>query len=116
MKSRPECGPRHDAFRHQSISEYQTLTIYAVEDTSTSVTEYRGRHIQVYPSPVTQTLYIHSPHPVESAELYDMLGKPVMKVSKPEGQIDLGHLSEGIYFVRLITEKDRIYITRIIKN
>jgi hypothetical protein len=48
-------------------------------------------------------------------ELYNVLGKPVLKVHNPGGKIEVAHLSEGIYFLRAVFDNMDVATTRIIK-
>jgi hypothetical protein len=100
--------------RHQSVSESQEVTIFEKE--ITSVNDLSAEKIKVYPSPVSQTLYVVSPHPLEQIELYNVIGVPVLKVKNPDGSIDVGNLPEGVYVLRLIMEQNKSFTIRIIKK
>jgi hypothetical protein len=96
---------------HQSISEHQTVTTVLVEGISGTHTDY----FRVYPTPVVHTLYIETQFPVKSVELYNVLGKSVLKVANPDGKIDVNHLPEGIYILRTVFESKDVVTTRVIK-
>lgn len=98
--------------RYKSISENLAVTIYS----ASTFTRFLSEDIRIYPTPVSKTLYFDSPHPMKSAEVYDILGKQILITIEPEGRIELGHLNAGIYMVRLVFDEDKNYITRIIKN
>lgn len=59
----------------------------------------------VYPNPVDQLLYVQSSSPILSVQLISMDGKQMFLSSQFNGQIDVSDLSNGVYFVRIETEK-----------
>jgi hypothetical protein len=101
--------------RHQSVSENQVVTIFEAEET-TAVSEIHYEGIRVYPTPVNHTLYFDSPFPLEQVDLYNVLGIPVLKVYKPDSEIPVSNLPEGVYILRAITEQNQVYTVRIIKQ
>jgi hypothetical protein len=98
--------------RHQSVSESQEVSIYEI----TLVSDLSAEKIKVYPSPVSQTLYVDSPYSLEEIELYNVIGMPVLKVNNPDGGIEVGHLPEGVYILRFIIEQNKVFTMRIIKK
>ncbi|MBP1644859.1 MAG: Protein of unknown function precursor containing leucine-rich repeat and a C-terminal secretion [Bacteroidetes bacterium] len=59
---------------------------------------------KVYPNPVSNALNIETMENVENVILYDVLGKEVM-CTKKTNDIDVSNLNNGIYILKLITEK-----------
>ena len=97
---------------HQSISENLNVAVILVE----AIPETLADNFWIYPTPVANKLYFDTPYPVEQVELYNITGKPVLKVKKPAGSINVGHLPEGVYILQMITEQNRILTARIIKK
>lgn len=60
--------------------------------------------IKVYPNPVSNALNIETDGKVNDIILYDVLGKEVMRTKKTN-DIDVSSLNNGIYILKLITEK-----------
>jgi hypothetical protein len=60
----------------------------------------------VYPNPASTFLYVHGQTSIEQIDIFDMTGKVVLKLSVTSGSnitIDISGLSDGIYFVQLLT-------------
>lgn len=72
--------------------------------------------VQLYPNPVDQMLYIETDQTISSVELFNLIGVKIMDESKPEGRIDMGHLEQGIYFIRIRTDKGEVYTGKVMKR
>ena len=68
--------------------------------------------IAVYPNPVKDRLFVNAEN-VDSVEVFNLVGQRVVETS--ETAIDLGGLSEGVYFVR-ITSEGKTVTQRIVKQ
>jgi hypothetical protein len=98
--------------RHQSVSENREVTVF----TTTSIPDTYKETFRVYPSPAGNLLYIDVPDRIARAELYNVIGIPVLKLEHPQGPLQVGQLPEGIYILRVLTEKGNRFITRIMKE
>jgi Leucine-rich repeat (LRR) protein len=71
--------------------------------------------IKLYPNPVYDNLTINSSIPVNKVIIYSLVGKQIKQINKNLEFISLRELSNGIYFIKIYTEKG--FITKkIIKN
>ena len=68
----------------------------------------------VFPNPTSDFLTISSSYKIESISLYSVLGKR-MKIALEENRINLIEIPNGIYFLKLITNKG-IITNKILKN
>lgn len=78
-----------------------------------SVAEINSQDISIYPNPTTGILNIASSIIFDSAEIYDLTGKQ-MVLQTNTNQIDLSHLSSGIYLLKLTAGTQNI-VTKIVK-
>lgn len=64
------------------------------------------KNLNYYPNPVTTHLYLTSIFPIDSFEIYNVLGTLVMKgkgnTKKP--RIDMSALNSGMYFIKITCE------------
>lgn len=60
-------------------------------------------HIEVYPNPVKEQLYIKSPSGIISTEVFDMAGR-TLKVRSNEDTINVSSLEPGNYIIRIETK------------
>ncbi|MDR0207318.1 MAG: chitobiase/beta-hexosaminidase C-terminal domain-containing protein [Bacteroidales bacterium] len=77
-------------------------------------------YINVFPNPTTGELRIKSEElRVDGVEIYDMFGKKqsfnLQVISSSHHLINISHLSSGVYFIRLTTEKGDVF-KKISKN
>ena len=75
--------------------------------------------ITVYPNPTTGELKVetHSNASLQSVEIYDVMGKKchVLRVTRHENEIDITHLSNGIYFLKITTDSG-VVTKKVIKQ
>jgi len=75
-----------------------------------SITETEISKISVYPNPTTGILKIESRElKIEDVVIYDVFGKiQKMENWKTANTIDISHLPEGVYFLKICTEKGEV--------
>lgn len=71
--------------------------------------------VSVYPNPAKERLYINTSLPIKELTICNLLGQEIQKYNNLEttSSIDISGLKEGVYFVKLSTEKG-VYATKII--
>ena len=82
----------------------------AIEEMTTS--------LSVYPNPVSDRLYIETETEVEEVVVYDLFGRrQVTETPSRQGNVtvDVSNLSNGVYFVKVVTENGEI-VKRFIKK
>jgi hypothetical protein len=70
--------------------------------------------ISIFPNPVSNTLNIKSSNAIELLEIYSLEGKLISQ-NKNENSVDVSSLGNGIYLLKVHTEKE-VYQTKIIKE
>ena len=70
----------------------------------TSVEEYETK-FNVYPNPVNDRLFIETTEDIKEVIIYNIVGVPVYQGSNITNSIEVSNFSEGIYFVRITTDK-----------
>jgi hypothetical protein len=85
-----------------SVAEIETSCILSVLD------EVPPGTISVYPNPVSEMLFISVPVTIsmEKASLYTVLGQRLMESTGKN--IDISYLTDGIYLLRITTNRGRI--------
>jgi uncharacterized delta-60 repeat protein len=68
---------------------------------------FEKNEITIYPNPAKETIYISNISKTDF-EIYDSLGKLVLKGTSNENQINVNSLKKGIYILKLIDEKNTI--------
>jgi hypothetical protein len=70
--------------------------------------------LSIYPNPASNFLNINTNNVIDKVEFYDIVGKLVLN-SKYTNTIDIAHLSDGLYLVRIYSGNQSI-TKKIIKN
>ena len=83
---------------------YRHTTTYYWSEHSVGIAEMQNpASVQVYPNPAQHTLYIMSEEAVEQVSIYDINGRELMQLPYPAQSIDINHLANGIYLVKVKT-------------
>jgi hypothetical protein len=69
----------------------------------------------MYPNPTSGELYIRSTHPIESIEVYSLLGALVYETRSFSKSINLSDLNAGIYICQINAGTKRVS-KKIIKH
>lgn len=78
--------------------------------------EFLLQNVQIYPNPITDQLFINGNHiNILSIQLYNVLGKKVLHEQSNLQQIDVSNLNQGVYLVKIKTDKG-IISKKIIKS
>ncbi len=88
------------------------------DDCMLGTNDFKTYNIQVYPNPVSNTLYLDN---VENVKLdriviYDVLGKKVFETNEHRDRLDLTHLDTGIFFVNIYAKDGKMLVERIMKE
>ena len=92
------------------MSETITVEIKSQVD----LTEYANR-FEVYPNPVENTLVIETDDIINEVEICNIVGISIMNLSENYNNIDVTDFSEGVYFIRIRTDKGEV-IKRFVKK
>ena len=75
------------------------------------INENASQRLNIYPNPVTNELRIQNAESgIKKIEIYNAIGERVYKseTRNPKSEIDVSHLKEGIYFVKLTGDKTNL--------
>lgn len=110
------------AVQHEgAIPSYATHSNVTVCGTVSQVLDLQEEQIsskiKVYPNPVSSSLHFQSETVIEKIEILDMNGRTMLykELNSAYGEINLGELSAGIYFVKMLAGNN-IKTIKIIKN
>ncbi|MEE1323046.1 MAG: T9SS type A sorting domain-containing protein [Bacteroidales bacterium] len=95
----------------ESIYDCYTPLYTGLEENETQ------NNILLYPNPAKERLYINTSIPIKQMTICNLLGQEIQKYNMTEktSSIDISGLKEGVYFVKLYTEKV-VHTTKIIKE
>lgn len=105
------------------IAEEYDGTIYhmaegvlPVTNCSLSVNENTTQtRLQVFPNPTTEFINFETRKTIQNVQLFNSIGQIIYKNTLSNNPINISHLKDGVYFLRLKIDNDFIYKT-VIKN
>jgi lysyl endopeptidase len=74
--------------------------------------------IALYPNPTEDLLYLkynESIISLEQVRIYDLLGRTMLTKTSSFSTIDIGSLSDGLYFLEAINADENLYVTQFVK-
>lgn len=94
---------------NESIYDCYTPLYTGLEENETQ------NNILLYPNPAKERLYINTSIPIKQMTICNLLGQEIQKYNNLEttSSINISGLNEGVYFVKIYTEKV-VYATKII--
>ena len=97
-----------------------TLENNSFERRPENESEYRGEY-EIYPNPFDNSITMRSRINKYSIEVYDLSGKLVLKKSvnltnKNNSKLNTTSLKKGIYNMKIIDDRSKIYYKKIVKN
>lgn len=104
-----DSGNYHCEITDLSIPDMKIIraTTTIIIDSSLSVDEYLGNSINIYPNPVKEKLTISTNNSFnfEIISFYNFLGKKVKIIKKSFDNIEINDLINGVYFLKIKTNK-----------
>jgi hypothetical protein len=102
----------HDAHYLGCVSPYVSAVSTGIHDLSNSAS------LHVYPNPVQHTLNYVSSEEITEVMISDISGKVVKMISTDakQGQIEVGDMADGLYFIRLQAANGGVRTLRFTKD
>ncbi len=104
-----------------AVTQYRYVTVS--DDCSTinfsrtlSTEDVELTAVAIYPNPTSDVLHIEGITNIKVAELYSIQGKQIQISKNTSTQIDVRSLQSGIYFLKIIDDRNRSAIRKFIKK
>ena len=91
----------------------QTIQVMINEELLDAVDENIAANFEVYPNPMSNTLYINGD--VKDVTIFNAVGQQVLFIES-RNEIDVENLSDGLYFVRINDKKGSTVVKKIVKK
>lgn len=93
------------------------ITAGQTVSSTTSIEELNNSEFTIYPNPVKDivTISIASKVVINTINLYSVTGKLIKEIQRPKNQIDFSDLKSGIYFIEIISDKQKV-VKKLLKN
>ena len=99
-----------------SDTDYPAVVIVEINVGNVGIPENVLSNVKVYPSPTNDILIIECEN-INTIKLYDMLGKEVLnQTANGKTDINIGHLSKGIYSIQITSDGKIIGNSKIVKQ
>ena len=83
---------------------------------SSSIEENNIETLQIYPNPVVNELNINTIEQVHSVAIYNLCGQKMHTQEFVNGSLNVSHLREGLYFIRINETKGRMLTGKFLKQ
>ena len=84
-------------------------TVWVKDPSSSAVENVELQNLKLYPNPVKDELVIENGElRIEKVEICDLTGKTIYQFENLKNKINVSALSQGIYIVRLKTDKGTV--------
>jgi hypothetical protein len=95
----------------------RTYSVTITKANQTSTQNFLVENFSIHPNPVFDVLYIEAEN-LKQIEIIDLSGRVVIRQTQISGkkQVNVSHLKEGLYFVRLTTENNRVVTEKFVKK
>jgi len=94
------------AFRHWNVSDEYYMRLDDIKvDLTTGISNNNIEAVRVYPNPAKNTLYVSS-NSIQSVQIISLTGEVVLTSNK--NVVDISKLSQGSYFVKVVTNNNVI--------
>lgn len=112
-------GGTSETFYH-SVSNIDAFSIWTFADASTLyIEDYDASAFLIFPNPANHivTLYSNNNQAITAVELYDVTGKNIgIELGPNENSLNVSHLSDGIYILRLLSETGSVTKKLVVKK
>lgn len=105
---------------------YSTASVITTSVTTCSATGIAANNAQsssisVYPNPAHNTISVNVEENTSSVSVVDVIGQTIIAEQKVNGgqqvqTLDIANLSDGIYFIKVLSTDNQIKVIRFIKN
>lgn len=79
--------------------------IIEIVEATLSTDKFNSFEFKTYPNPVEDRLFISSKENIQSAEIFNLLGKKVLSLNNFENSINVSSLSKSVYILKLTSDQ-----------
>jgi glucose/arabinose dehydrogenase len=94
----------------------EKITVYSVTTTAIESEADANATLRFYPNPVSNILTLESAEAITQLNIYTLSGEQVMIGNQSLTQIDISHLSEGMYMAKVITMSGDLITRKFVKQ
>ena len=95
-----------------------TQKLYEFTDARDFLLSTGGSNLEKFkisPNPTSDKLYINSNKTINKTSLFTIVGEKILEFNSHQKEIDISHLSKGIYILRIRFEDNKSIVRKIIK-
>lgn len=87
-----------------------------IATTTSSPTEQNEQNTQIsiFPNPALTHIQVNNSESLKRLDLYNSIGRKVIsfEINAPNELYSIGHLQQGLYFVRIVSKSDEVLVTQ----
>lgn len=98
-------------------ASYDSISLTCTSCTTASVKDNNAFGFTLFPNPIKHVFYYDSEEKLSAINIYNLLGKEVLKVSEPsQNSVDVSNLNKGIYILKLVAYNGGTVVRKIMKQ
>lgn len=97
-------------------STYPSKIILPGSNPTLAIESHQAKSFNIYPNPVKNQIYLDCPFVWENVVIYNLQGQAQVLTSLNQNQIQLNHLSPGLYVIQLTDENGQTYHQKFVKE
>lgn len=94
---------------------YTKMNLYSY-DTNLSIDKSEIERVLISPNPAQNFLNIETQETIKEVYIYNLLGEKVIVNQISNDTIDVSNLAKGVYLIKIISENDKTFISKFIKQ
>lgn len=98
-----------------TYTNYQSIENTCNSSCSTDIEDITVQKVQIYPNPAKDEIFIKSDLQIKKVEIYSLTGGLLLSDNNFNGKISVSALSEGIYLLKMYTDKG-VAVSKIVKE
>lgn len=95
-------------FAHDNYSGSAFFDEITIQHSTLNITDVAVAMFKIYPNPTKDILNLEGADNILDYAIYDLTGKQLKATQTPNNNVDVSHLSQGVYLIQLNTENGTV--------
>lgn len=95
-------------------NQYIYSNLYVQSNSISSISEFFTQKQYFYPQPAKDILFLNLAERIKFVKIFNILGKEVQRFKNPKNSLAIGHLTQGIYLVKICTKNGEEKLQKLI--
>ena len=97
-------------YAYGNLVYYENLSSIGISE------ENQSFEVNLYPNPVTNEIFLNSKENITQVDIFDLTGRVVFTVVNGDEKLNLSHLENGTYTIRMRNAANRVSVSKFVKS